>query len=139
MAANPQAGYQEGEPSMHCFRSMTLILLFMLAMEATMGQAQMVSNPPAALRPAQTEGKWGYIDAARKFVIEPRFERAGPFSQGLAPVRLAGRYGYIDASGRLRIDQQFELADSFSEGLAAVKSGDKFGYINDSATLVHQP
>lgn len=56
---------------------------------------------------AETNGKWGFIDATGKFVIPPQFELASWFSEGLAAVRLNGKWGFIDASGRFVIPAQF--------------------------------
>ena len=49
--------------------------------------------------------KWGYIDKSGKIVIEPQFDDASSFSEGLAAVCLGdycplrGKWGYIDKSG----------------------------------------
>jgi tetratricopeptide (TPR) repeat protein len=51
-------------------------------------------------------GKWGYIDKAGRWAIEPRFAEAGGFSEGLAPVQLGSgneggkRWVLIDKSGQ---------------------------------------
>ena len=69
------------------------------------------------------------------FVINPQFDSAFPFSDGLARVRIGdartGKYGFIDKTGFLVINPQFHLAWSFSDGLAHVKDGTtgKFGFI----------
>ena len=92
---------------------------------------------------------YGYIDTSGDVVIEPRFEWAYPFSEGLAVVALAvdgkTKYGYIDTTGTVVIEPQFDGAGSFSEGLAAVMlretyaGGDDFettGYIDTSGAIV---
>ena len=84
----------------------------------------------------------GFIDKTGRMVISPRFQRAGPFSEGLTAVAVDGKWGYIDKSGRMVIKPQFEQADNFSEGMAAVGRGNstdggpKFGYINKHGKLV---
>ena len=50
--------------------------------------------------PVKYNGKWGYIDKTGKFVIEPKFEGAYPFSEGLAMVKVGKAVGYIDKTGR---------------------------------------
>jgi hypothetical protein len=45
-------------------------------------------------------GRWGYIDRKGEWVINPRFDRASGFSQGLASVGMGKRWGYIDKTGR---------------------------------------
>ena len=70
-------------------------------------------------------------------VINPQFDWAEPFSEGLARVLIGGigtgKWGFIDKTGHYVINPQFDSAGSFSDGLAAVRIGDdktgKWGYI----------
>lgn len=39
------------------------------------------------LYPVKAGNKWGYIDGSGKMLINPQFENAGDFSDGLAPVK----------------------------------------------------
>jgi serine/threonine protein kinase len=79
-----------------------------------------------------------------KFVINPQFDEASNFSEGLAKVRIGdvqtGKYGFIDKEGRMIIATQFDDAESFSEGLALVRVGNweagKRGYINKEGKMV---
>ena len=43
---------------------------------------------------------WGFIDPTGKFVINPQFDEAESFNNGLAWVKAGGRFGYINASGK---------------------------------------
>jgi len=98
-------------------------------------------------------GKWGFVDASGKTVIEPQFDGAWYFSEGLALVQSNGpesllghrRYGYIDRTGRLVIPAKFTLAYNFSEGLAAIRINEPkadegwreaWGFIDKSGKLV---
>jgi hypothetical protein len=71
------------------------------------------------------------------FVINPQFDGAFSFSEGLAVVRIGddatGKYGFIDKTGSFVINSQFNGAESFSEGLARVRIGGnatgKYGFI----------
>ncbi|SAL87411.1 KWG Leptospira [Caballeronia arvi] len=74
-------------------------------------------------------GKFGFIDKAGRLAINPQYDFASSFSDGLAVVEVDGKYGYIDHTGNMIIEAQFEQADSFSEGLAWVRLGTKFGFI----------
>jgi hypothetical protein len=67
--------------------------------------------------------QWGYIDRAGKWVIQPRFEAAWSFVEGLATVKLDGKRGYIDETGSTVIEPQFTEAYNFSGGLARVATG----------------
>jgi hypothetical protein len=87
------------------------------------------------LFPVDRGGKWGFIDATGKLAIEPAFEEAAYFSEGLAAVRLNGKYGYIDKTGKTVIEPQFRYAFAFREGLAWVE-GDAEGFIDKTGRIV---
>jgi len=88
--------------------------------------AQSTDNP---LFPIELNDRWGYIDRSGKIVIEPRFESAEEFSEGLAVVQLDGKSGFIDASGKFVIEPKYPVARQFSEGLARVQaSGEAYSY-----------
>lgn len=46
------------------------------------------------------EERWGYVDRAGAWKIEPRFETAETFHHGLARVMTGGKYAYIDSAGK---------------------------------------
>lgn len=81
-------------------------------------------------------GKWGYKDWKGNVVIEPTFDEAFSFSEGLAGVEKDGLIGYIDKTGKVVIDYTYDCATSFHEGLAAVSRGEKSGYIDDKGNQV---
>jgi hypothetical protein len=87
------------------------------------------------LYPVVMNGRWGYIDRLGKIVVGPKFEAAGPFSEGLGAVKLAGEWGYVDVSGKTLIEPQFDEAYGFTEGLAPVKVGDKYGFADKSGNV----
>ncbi len=60
-------------------------------------------------------GKWGFADTKGKVVIEPAYENARSFSNGLAAVCVDGLWGFIDKEGTMVIPCQFLDADYFSE------------------------
>jgi hypothetical protein len=62
----------------------------------------------------------GYLDREGRWVIEPRFQLATDFHEGLARVKIEGLYGYIDLLGQFKIEPRFESAEDFREGLAGV-------------------
>lgn len=84
-------------------------------------------------------GKYGYINKRGEMVINPQFDDAGHFSEGLAGVEVDGKWGYINKSGDYVVPPQFDWANPFSEGLAKLKVGDKWGYINTSMEYVINP
>lgn len=79
-------------------------------------------NQPACI---QLDGKWGFINEAGEVVIEPQYENARPFSNGLAGVIVEGGWNYIDITGEIRILGPFQEVRELSDiGSAFVKSDD---------------
>jgi hypothetical protein len=91
--------------------------------------------PVDAVTPCGT----GFIDTAGRFAIEPTFESARDFQEGLAAVRLQNSWGFIDSRGHMSITPRFERAQSFQEGLAAVRVNGKWGFIDRTGTTVIEP
>jgi WG containing repeat len=106
----------------------------------------LVASPSLAAAPSgvwDCNGKFGlcrYVDRETKQEIIPaRFERAMPFSEGLAAVSIRGRIGYIDERGQIVIEPRFDLAGDFVHGLAEILVGDKTGVINRKGEIVVPP
>ena len=79
----------------------------------------------------ETVWRWGYIDGRGKVVIEPQFDWAGRFSEGLAAVRRDRGYSYIDRTGKAAIGLRRESLSSagpFSEGLALLEIAEGDGH-----------
>ena len=81
------------------------------------------------MNPKWKPNSWGYLDPKGNFAIEPQFEQASEFSEGLAAaIGLKGPpwdRGYIDHTGKFIIAPQFDTARPFSNGRAVVmKTGD---------------
>jgi hypothetical protein len=80
--------------------------------------------------------KSGYVDTAGKYVITPRFQWAGDFSEGLASAMdETHKWGYVNPKGSFVIPPRFVGAAEFSEGLAMVSMDDddgnlKIGFID---------
>ncbi len=89
------------------------------------------------LFPLEKDGKYGYINAKGKFVIEPRFEYAAQFSEGLAAVGMNGKRCYINQYGKIVIETQPGLGGfDFHDGMAQVGTYKKFGFIDKRGDLV---
>jgi len=54
-----------------------------------------------------TGGQFGVIDRTGRFVIPPRFEALGDFTDGLAEAQVNGKVGFIDRSGAFVIAPTF--------------------------------
>ncbi|MHC4214559.1 MAG: WG repeat-containing protein [Planctomycetota bacterium] len=89
--------------------------------------------------------KYGYIDDTGKIIVEPKYNRAKKFSEGLALVVLNGKYGYINKFGEISIDLKFDnkqrlfSGNNFSEGLAVVVVEKKYGYIDKIGNYAISP
>src|SRR6218665_1528893 len=62
----------------------------------------------------------GFIDSTRALVVEPVYENAQEFSEGLCAVRINGLYGFIDLTGEMVIKPVYDYATKFKNGLALV-------------------
>lgn len=85
-------------------------------------------------------GKYGFIDRKGRVVVEPRFDDAEEFSEGLALVSLNGRKVFIDATGAVVVaPEDFEPINGFTDGLARgnITSGSSHtkGYIDKTGRL----
>lgn len=74
--------------------------------------------------------KAGFISADGKIVIEPIFEDARPFSEGLASVQLNEKWRAIDSSGDLVIPRVHTMGLDFSGGVARFENGPLRGLIS---------
>jgi hypothetical protein len=82
-----------------------------------------------------------------QFAINPQFDGAAPFINGLAAVRVGdektGKWGYIDERGKYLLNPEFGGAKEFFDGLAAVRVGDnvtgKWGYIDRTGRILVNP
>jgi hypothetical protein len=101
------------------------------------------------------KSKNGFIDKTGKFVIEPKFDNAGPFSEGLARVTITEggeeKLGLIDHNGQFVIAPTFNTdadfrrnSTDFSEDLASLTEGlrptiteeAKFVYIDKKGAII---
>lgn len=82
------------------------------------------------------ERGWGFIDKTSIEVIEPQFEEASGFSDGLAGVQIGGRWGFIDKTGQVVIKPQYEVINSFSEGVAVVAKSNNILLINKTGQTI---
>ncbi len=79
--------------------------------------------PVSAGDNSSSNGNFQYINKEGKTIINPQFEDAGIFRDGLALVRTAGdspKYGFINEDGKFAINANYKYATSFNDGLAWV-------------------
>ncbi len=66
--------------------------------------------------------RYGYKNSEGKVVIEPQFQFAADFTEGLGGVQQNDRWGFVDATGKVVIPIQYDNVYTFSDGLAAVNT-----------------
>lgn len=80
-------------------------------------------------RAMDDEGKWGFMENGR-WVVEPKYDDVGEFSNNMAAVCMAGKWGYVNRDGVQVIPYKFEYAGEFTSHLAPVSLMGKFGYVD---------
>ena len=121
-----------------------------MVIEAQYINATIFQDGLAPVQSTENKRKWGYINVEGEFEIEPKFEMASYFSEGVAPVyigdELAGEWSYIDQKGNIvfTLPEEYSYPGSFSEGLATFvweeKEGEgAFGYLDKKGDVVIDP
>ncbi len=132
---------------LHCLSLGAMIVTFLLGV-ASCGQPKTESESPHASQTQpesshwyliKRDSLWGYVNLKGEIVVNPQFDDARFFDNGLAEVRLGTRWGIIDESGKYIINPQFDDVSSFSEGLAAVGLGGKCGFMDKQGKIVINP
>lgn len=96
----------------------------------------------AGINYTSSESKWGYLDKTGNWAIQPQFDIAADFSEGLAAVSIRSqqggqdRWGYIDKTGTPVIPMQFDKALPFISGVAKVKTRDGWRYLDKQGRFV---
>uniref|UniRef100_A0A7C4CB44 WG repeat-containing protein n=1 Tax=candidate division WOR-3 bacterium TaxID=2052148 RepID=A0A7C4CB44_UNCW3 len=82
---------------------MKRVLIIAFALLALLSCDLWKDRDRAGLFPVIVGGKWGYIDKSGSLVVNPQFDWAADFSEGLARVGIGVwplKYGYIDKNGK---------------------------------------
>src|SRR5438105_2982043 len=97
---------------------LTSVIAFALSLSDV--RATQLQSESSSLFRVQVDGKYGFINSAGQIVINPQYDEATWFSEGLAGVKINGKWGFIDEAGRIVIQPQFDGVIDFYEGLASV-------------------
>lgn len=87
-------------------------------------------------------GKWGFMNLTGKMVIQPQFQEAHHFSEGLAAVKIKGKWGYINNKGKIVIkaeydEDEFDIGGyPFVNGYTEVIKNGKWGNIDKKGKIV---
>ena len=77
-----------------------------------------------------TGGLWGYVSKDGHVIVEPTYELAGAFSDGMAVVKLHGKWGFVDTEGSIVVPCEYDDVESkFIKGSGAlIKNGEVFAF-----------
>jgi len=73
------------------------------------------------------------------WLVEPQFDLAWNFSEGMAAVKKDGKLGFVNKEGKYVIEPQFYFGYDFSEGMALVYKDGKWGFVNKEGKIVIEP
>lgn len=59
---------------------------------------------------------WGYATPDKQIVIQPKYNEANWFSEGLASVRVGNKFGYVNTAGTMVIPAKYTIAKAFRKG-----------------------
>ncbi|MEK6512535.1 WG repeat-containing protein [Myroides odoratimimus] len=100
-----------------CFKVLlfTLVVLFLCSScDGLLGDRLVISNAiegteDVILIPSQDkDGKWGYVDEDKNWVIEPQYADAWMFSRGMAVASVSdGEYGIINTVGEWMVEPKY--------------------------------
>ncbi len=86
------------------------------------------------------EGKYGYLDATGKRVIEPSLDIADDFENNRAIVSVNNRYGLIDRTGKWIVPNEYDFFYDLGDGYYQTKTEDgKTGVIDSLGNVILEP
>jgi len=88
---------------------------------------------------AREKDLFGYIDEKGNWAIQPVYEDAETFSEGLARVRVKDLWGFIDSKGKLVIEPAFTKVKNFTNGSAGACKNNVWGIIDKSGKWLIEP
>ena len=83
-------------------------------------------------------GKYGYIGVDGCWAINPNYDRADDFVDGLAPVRIGDKYGAINLSGELLVDCIYDSVFIGEQGIISAGINNRFGIVNTTCGTVSE-
>ncbi len=88
------------------------------------------------LLPVNVNGLYGYMNTDGELVIQPEFQSAERFHNGLAVVAMKNHYGAIDKLGKLRVHFSYDALSNFEMGRAIVEKEEKLGMIDRNSKTI---
>ncbi len=121
----------------HIHHSILLLICLTVLFASFVGAQEKRLNDLLLIR---VNEKVGFIDKTGKVIIEPQFEDAQEFSEGLAPVKVKEKWGFINEFGKIVIEPNFDMVfRPFHEGISDVRIGQKWGFIDNTGKFIIEP
>lgn len=83
--------------------------------------------------------KYGFVNEAGDWVVQPVWDDADKMRDGLAVVKLNKKKGLIDETGKVLLEPQFDNIGSFDGEFAEIELDDKKGLIKKSGAILFAP
>ncbi len=83
--------------------------------------------------------KYGYKNKNGEITINPQFDGAARFFDGMAAVQVGEKEGAIDKKGDIIINPQYDNLRYDSDGLFRAKMGGKWGWVDKKGEIVVNP
>jgi len=83
--------------------------------------------------------KVGYVDASDAWVIQPVYDDADAFKNGIAKVTVSKKVGLIDSKGIALVVPTYDRIDAFKEGVATVSLDKKEGLLTEKGEVLLAP
>ena len=113
---------------------------FLLASLLFLGSEYALSQKLPESIPFRDGKTWGYSDSLRQIKIQPQFQAAGLFNQGIAVVEMQEGFFLIDKDGNLLTKSGFQKIDILdNQPLAKVNLNGKFGLLDLKGREVMAP
>ncbi len=84
-------------------------------------------------------GKWGFIDDAGAWLIEPRFAGAGTYYEGHAPFMTDGRWGLMDLAGEIVVSPRYLQGAYLNKGRIIARADTGQGVFNARGEVIVPP
>lgn len=112
-----------------------------LADNLPLQNASGLSNYPTKFLSKEVDGKWGFVNELKQWVVAAIYTEVLPFERGFARVRKgAKRWGVIDTSGAWVIRPRYQEIESLSGAeVFPVRRKEKWGLINLQGKVMVSP
>lgn len=83
--------------------------------------------------------KYGFVNKADEWVIQPIYEDADKFKDGIAHMYMNKKTGLISETGVILFEPKFDDIEKFKDNIAIVKDNKKYGFIDNTGKVLSEP